>query len=374
MDLLSYRDYFKNHQEAFKNLLRHLASLPTYSGSVPDILCFQDILIQLFEPFDPHVTRVQTEKGDVLSLHFLPSTKEKIVLLAHVDTVRVSANPSPIRIENDRMYGNGVYDMKAGIALFFYVRKAIQELNLSPSHGMKIIFTPDEETGSVCSMPLLLEECKDAAAVLIPEPCCPDGGVKIRRKGVLSFEAQMKGEAAHSGLEPEKGKDANRGLFLLIDEIDRRMKKYPDVTFNPGIISGGVRINVISPESILKGEFRSHTNSILKEIAKEIMQINKVDTIDVSISANMYHPALEFDGKNQKLFRKAKNIAAQLHSNLTGCSTGGASDGSTLSSKGIPVLDGIGIQGGGAHSPDEFIELSDFAFRAALLTGLSLEI
>jgi glutamate carboxypeptidase len=124
----------------------------------------------------------------------------------------------------------------------------------------------------------------------------------------------------------------------------------------------------------LKGEFRSHSNSILKKIAREIIQIDKVDTIDVSISTNIHHPALEFNRKNQKLFKKARNIAEQLHSNLTGCSTGGASDGSTLSSKGIPVLDGIGIQGGGAHSPDEFIELSDFTFRAALLTGLSLEI
>jgi len=374
MNLSEITNYFNTKQKAFEDLLHRLVSLSTYSGRVSDINSFQDVCIELFEPFHPQVKRVQTKVGDIVVFDFLPETKEKIIMLAHIDTVQVTEQATPPRIEDGRLYGNGCYDMKSAVALFFFVRKAIREFKLSPSRGMKIILTPDEETGSTFSMDFLIDECRDAAGVLVPEPCCPDGSIKTRRKGVLFFNAILTGKAAHSGVEPEKGKDANRGLMELIREIDKRMEKYSDVTFNPGIITGGVRINVVSPESLLEGEFRSHSNSTLESIAEELDQIQRIGNIHVSVSARMHHPALEFDDKNKKLFQVAQKVASQLNVELSTCSSGGASDGSTLSSKGISVLDGIGIRGGDAHSKDEFVELTDFPFRAAFLTGLSLEI
>jgi len=366
--------YFENQRSDFIRILTSLVSHPTCSKDADDLNRFIDHLENLFQGFGPSVQRIPTAYGDILSLSFFQKEKERLVLLAHGDTVKVSDATLPVKIEGDKFFGNGCYDMKNGIALFYFFLKALHELGLSCHKQIEILCTPDEEIGSPASTPFLLKQCRGAKAVLLPEPCCPDGGVKIRRKGVALLRARLKGKAAHSGIEPEKGRDANRGLVRLVAQIDAMREKYPDVSFNPGIVSGGIGTNIVSPESCLEGEFRSYSNRLLKEVIKAMGTIRNVEDVEVDISVETHHPALEFDAKNRKLYTLAKKIADSFGYGLPSCSTGGASDGSTLSSAGIPVLDGLGMKGGGAHTPDEYIELSDFSYRAVLLTKLGMEI
>lgn len=374
MKLIDLIDYFESQRENFIDLLKTLVSFQTFSGEKRNINFFIDYLKNLFSGFNPKITRIETEKGDILYLSLFSEIKDFLVLLAHVDTVKTGESPVPVRTEGGRFYGNGCFDMKSAIALFYFSIKAIRKYKLKCDKQIKLIFTPDEEIGSNESMPFLLEECQEARAVILPESCCPDGGVKIKRKGIVLVKAKLKGKASHSGIEPERGNDANRALVKLITVIEKIIEKYPEVTFNPGIISGGVGINVVSPESILEGEFRSYSNIFLKKVANEMNSIKSVRGVEVEMSAKIKHPALEFNKENKKLYEMAKKIACTLKYNLFSCSSGGASDGSTLSSKGIPVIDGIGIRGGNSHSIDEYIELSDFPFRAALITGLYQEI
>jgi len=367
-------NFFKDREEEFTSLVTKLVSFSTYSGEVENINLFIDYLQDLFVHFNPRVTRIPTPAGDILSMKFFSGRNKRLVLLAHADTVKVSETPLPIRTENTRLYGNGSYDMKNGIALFYFVLQAVTQLDIEPENQLHIIINPDEEIGSKASKPHLLRLCKGAACVLLPEPCCPDGGVKVRRKGVASIEVELTGKAAHSGIEPEKGLDANRGLARLIQEIDGIVKHYSDLIFNPGIIEGGLRTNMVSPRSVLMGEFRSFSNEVLKNIAKDVERIEQTGEVEVKITCKIEQPALEFDDKNKKVYEAAFKCAEKYGCVLPNCSTGGGSDGSTLSAAGVAVLDGLGMRGAGSHSENEYIELPDFPFRAALITSLCMEI
>jgi len=367
-------NHFKDQKHEFIKFMEKAVSYKTYSGDTKNINKFLDYLVKVFKPFNPFISRVHTKKGDILCLSFSRKKVNFITLYSHVDTVKIIESPTKIRLKNGKLFGNGAYDMKNAIALFFFSLNAIKKLKLPIKKNIKIIFTPDEETGSKASKSYLLKKCKRSRAVIIPEPCGFNGGIKAKRKGIVFVEAKLTGKAAHSGIKFRKNSDANRALAKLILEIDRRIKKYSETSFNPGFISGGIGINVISPKSKLEGEVRSFSNKTLKKIASDIKTIEFIDKVKVKIRTEIYHPALEFDFKNRSLYKKAKIIADSIDYNLPVGFSGGASDGSDLSNAGIPVIDGLGMLGNGAHSKQEYIELNDFPYRATLITGLLKEL
>jgi glutamate carboxypeptidase len=264
--------------------------------------------------------------------------------------------------------------MKNGIGLFYFMIQACLDLGIQFKKKIKLIFTPDEETGSQYSLQLLKKECRNARAVLLPEPSCPDGGVKIRRKGVAAITACLEGKCSHSGIDPEKGQDANRGLTHLIARIDKILEDYPGITFNPGIITGGNQTNMTSGESKLMGELRSFSGSELKQVSKKLEDIKKLQGVTIYLKTEITHPPMESNPANRELYNRAERISRRLGYELPACSSGGSSDGSSLSQLGIPVLDGLGMKGDGAHSEREYIDVSDFAFRATLFTALCQEI
>lgn len=374
MEYQRLRDFFTKQQEDFIRLVSRMVSFETYSGEKEKINLFLNSLQKLFSGFQPELERIPTPKGDILSLSFFPGYDEFAVLLGHVDTVKVTDSSPSAKVIGQTMYGNGCCDMKSGLALYYFVLKAIWNLKLEMKKGLRLIFTPDEETGSEASLPYLLKECKDSKGVILLEPSCPDGGAKTRRKGIVYINAKLKGKAAHSGIEPEKGRDANRALAELLILIDQITSDYPDVSFNPGIISGGTLVNVVSPHSHLKGEFRSFSNNHLKDVMKRVWDFKDINGVEVDVHAEMVKPALEFDNKNRAIFSIAEKIAEGLGKPLKEGCTGGGSDGSNLSAAGVPVIDGLGMKGGGSHSQKEFIDLTDFPFRAALTTALCVEL
>ncbi len=366
--------YFRNQSQSFAELLNEMVAFPTRSGDRENINLFADYLADLFSEFNPRGERMQTPAGDIVQFTLFPEYRNFLVLLAHMDTVGVTQKLPLRKTEKTFFYGSGCYDMKNGIALFYYTLKAIRQFKPKINRKIKLIFTPDEESGSQASMPFLLKECNRAKGVLLPEPSCSDGGIKIRRKGVARITANLHGKISHSGIEPEKGHDANRGLVQLIIRIEKILQQYHDISFNPGMISGGSQVNQVSGDSWLRGEIRSYSNRQLLRAAKELKTIKNLDNIRIDMNIEMMHPALESNPKNKKLFDLAVRTAESLGQKLPGCASGGGSDGSNLSEAGIPVLDGLGMRGAGAHSEEERVELSDFPFRAALLTLLCQEI
>lgn len=365
--------YFSSRQESFNSLLSQLVDLQSYSKEKQNINKLLDFIELRFSCFNPQKERIETPIGDLLVLTFFADKPEFSVMLSHIDTVRVSEDPPASKIVGNRLFGSGSYDMKNAVAMFWHILDLFSNFSIFPNKTLKLILTPDEEIGSKHSSEHIINACYGAKGVVIAEPCGPNGAVKIKRKGIALLNAIITGKPAHSGIEPERGADANKALVELINKINHILQKYPDIYFNPGVLAGGVKVNVVSPDSWLDSEMRSFDAKHLVLALDEIKKLECEGAITLKIFTEMSRFPLEFTDANRRLYDIAKRVADEIDYPLGTCETGGSSDGSMISPLGIPVIDGLGLKGSGAHTLEEYVELSDFPQRASVIAGLILE-
>src|SRR5690606_33094423 len=137
------------------------------------------------------VVRVIDAPGAGVNLHARMGDGDDapVLVLAHMDTVHPFGTLAarPIRIEDGRACGPGSDAMKTGLALAVEALAWLHERGRRPRRPVELLITCDEEVGSHASRAAIEEGAGRAAAVLVPEPCLPDGGVKTFRKGVATY-------------------------------------------------------------------------------------------------------------------------------------------------------------------------------------------
>jgi glutamate carboxypeptidase len=302
-----------------------------------------------------------------------PSQAAPVMLLGHVDTVwpRGTLARRGFRVADGRAYGPGVFDMKSGVALMVAALEAIPDLGLQPPHPLKILLTCDEESGSTTSRQLIESEAAECAAVLVLEPSLPGGAAKTERKGFAIYEIVVHGVAAHAGLDPDKGVSATTELAHQLLALQRLEDRAAGVSVNAGVIRGGTSPNVVAAEARAEVDVRFRTLSQAAEIARRIEALTPVlDGARLEIRGGINRPPLERTAGVSALFEQARAVAADLGFDLGEGSSGGASDGNLTAALGVPTLDGLGVEGDGAHAEHEHILLADLPRRAALLTAL----
>ncbi len=302
-------------------------------------------------------------------------SRGQLLVVGHTDTVhaRGSIDARPWRREAGKIYGPGVFDMKANCCLIVEVLRALSELKLAPQCGITIVLTCDEEVGSFTGWPLLEQAAKAANTryALVMEPPAPGGRVKTGRKGTGIFALKVEGKAAHAGLDPEKGASAILELARQTERLHAINGSGSGVTVNVGVVHGGTRSNVVAAEAEAEIDVRFSTEAESRELERMFANITPVDErTKVFVSGAINRPPLERTAAVVELFEKARAIASQLDFELGEAQVGGASDGNFIAALGIPVLDGLGISGDGAHAVHEHIEVDDVARRGALIGGL----
>src|SRR5439155_25370182 len=159
------------------------------------------------------VERISSEHfGEHLRIRaFADSSNEKsLMILGHTDTVhpRGAIKDRPWRTESNRIFGPGIFDMKVNCALALEALRACEAVGVLPHSTVTILLTCDEESGSPSGRPLVEAEAKKSRATLVIEPPATGGSVKTARKGTGMFTVEVRGRAAHAGLDPEKGVSA----------------------------------------------------------------------------------------------------------------------------------------------------------------------
>jgi glutamate carboxypeptidase len=303
------------------------------------------------------------------------SNAGQILLVGHTDTVhaRGSVAERPWRREAGRIYGPGIFDMKANCALAIEVLRALSELNMAPSSGVTLALTCDVEVGSLSGWPLLelAARAQPTRCALVLEPPAPGGRVKTGRKGTGIFAIKVEGKAAHAGLEPEKGASAILELARQTEQLHALNLSGSGITLNVGVVHGGTRSNVVAAEAEGEIDVRFSTAAESQEIERILSNLKPIDErTKVFVSGGINRPPMERTTAVVELFEKARAIAAEVDFELGEAQVGGASDGNFLAAMGIPVLDGLGISGDGAHAVHEHIEAADIARRGALIGGL----
>lgn len=298
----------------------------------------------------------------------------QVLVLAHSDTVwpMGTLQQMPFRTREGRLWGPGVFDMKAGIAFFIFAMRALRDLRIPVRRRVVLQINSDEEVGSPSSRSLTEEAALASSAVLVLEPGTGlDGKLKTARKGVGDYNIRVKGRASHAGVDFQAGASAVLELARQIDRVSAFTDLDRGVTVNPGVISGGTRSNVVAAEAHAEVDIRV---ARLKDAARLDRKFHRLRPVDkrcsIEVSGGLNRPPMERAKANQNLFRTAQEAARELGLEVEESATGGGSDGNFTSALGIPTLDGLGAVGEGAHAVNESILTNRIADRIALLAAL----
>ena len=311
--------------------------------------------------------------GDVLIFRAGPQTDAKpLLVLSHVDTVHplgTLAKDLPLRRDGDRLYGPGIYDMKGGAYLAF---AAFQAAALKTQRPLVYIFTPDEEIGSPTTRALIEAEGLKASAVLVTEPARDGGKIVTARKGVGRFDVLVEGRPAHSGTSHAKGRSAIREAARQILAVEGMTDYARGVTTSVGMMSGGTAANTIPQWASFCVDLRVTHAADGEHFSQAILGLSAHDAdVRVTVSGGMNRPPYEKNEAVIRLFAEAQAVASELGLDLMDVPmTGGGSDGNFTAALGVPTLDGLGIDGDGAHTLQEYGLVSSIAPRALLMQRL----
>jgi len=234
-----------------------------------------------------------------------------------------------------------------------------------------LLLTCDEETGSLTGRQLVEEAAHQAAQALVLEPPGPGGRVKTARKGAGMWKVAARGIAAHAGLNPEEGASAILELARQTERFHSMNNPSSGTSFNVGLVHGGTRTNVVAAEAEIELDVRFSSMKEANRVSKLMSDLRPFDErIQLGVTGSINRGPLERTAGVVKLYHHAQGIAACLGFELGEQSVGGASDGNFVAALDVPALDGLGIDGGGAHAANEHIFISDIARRGALLAGL----
>jgi glutamate carboxypeptidase len=226
---MNLRDLAQAERTIYLDTLKDLVKLesPTHDKAANDKVA--DYLENLLKNDAWAVERLsQTVVGDQLVARQDASgsaSKTNMVstlILCHFDTVWEvgTLQTMPLREENDKLFGPGVLDMKAGITTAIHALRLVKKNKLELKGPVTLMLTSDEETGSEYSKTLIESQAKRHDRVLVLEPSRDDGALKVGRKGIGGFEVTFKGKSAHAGNNPKEGASAIRELanFLFFAE------------------------------------------------------------------------------------------------------------------------------------------------------------
>lgn len=372
-------EHLKSRQGEMLRLTRALVETESPSGDLEGSRAVVQLLAEAARKINgvSSVERIESEDyGEHLRVRAFADEREdseSVLIVGHTDTVhpRGSIVERPWREEDGRIYGPGIFDMKASCALALEVIRACAALKLAPRRPVVLLLTCDEEAGSMAGRGLIEDEARKAKSVLVLEPPASGGRVKTARKGTGIFMMEAHGVAAHAGLEPEKGASAILEMARQIERLHEMNDRKRGVTVNVGVVSGGTRLNVVPAEAHAEIDVRFSTAEDAARVESSILGARPFDErVKLIVSGGINRPPLERTAKVAAMFELARKVAAQLDFELGEASVGGASDGNFVAALGVPVLDGLGISGDGAHATHEHIVIDDIARRGALLAGI----
>ena len=314
--------------------------------------------------------------GDSLEVSFGPrdASSRPVMLLGHLDTVwdKGTIRTMPWKVDAERLNGPGVLDMKLGVVM------ALSAVELLTAQGglprpVVLLLHGDEEVGSIASRPVTEQVAGKCSEVFVLEPAQGNNAAyKTMRKGVGNYRLDVKGIAAHSGVDFERGHSAVLELARQLERLSTFSDGERGLTVNAGVIGGGTRSNVIAAHAWAEIDVRIARKKDAALIEKKLRSLKAHDKeCQVTLSGGINRPPMERTEEIARLFHRARGLAAQMNGfELEEAATGGGSDGNFTAALGVPTLDGMGAVGAGAHADHEHAVRAYIAPRTALLAAM----
>ena len=311
--------------------------------------------------------------GDALEARFGPRRRgeKPVLLMGHLDTVwpLETLKTMPWRVRDGRLWGPGVLDMKAGVAMALTAIELVTEAGLLRRETV-LLLTGDEEVGSPESRAVIERVAAECSAVFVLEP--GQGlAYKTARKGTGDWRIVVKGVAAHAGVDFEKGANALRELARAIETVSGWTDLKRGLTVSVDMAGAGTATNVIPAAAWADVDVRIARAADGARMARRFAGLKAVDKrCTLTAAGGINRPPMERTPGTVQLFEQARELAAEIGLDLQEAATGGGSDGNFTSAMGVPTLDGMGAVGEGAHARHESVVVEELAARTAMIAGM----
>ena len=301
--------------------------------------------------------------------------KPGILVAGHLDTVHPVGTiaQNPWRIEDGRVYGPGIQDMKGGNFVTVEALRQLRLAGIATPLPVTVLFTPDEEVGTPSTRELIEMEARRNKVVLVPEPCGPNGEATTGRYAIARFNLKTIGRPSHAGARLSEGRSAIAAMARKILEIEEMTSE--DCTFSVGVIHAGQWVNCVSSECSAEAlSMAKRQEDLDAGVAKMLAHAGEANDVVIEVTRGVTRPVWEPNDGTMKLYGIAREIASELGFEMGHRSAGGGSDGNFTGALGIPTLDSLGVRGAGAHTLGEYIEVASLPERARLMSELLVRI
>jgi glutamate carboxypeptidase len=306
-----------------------------------------------------------------ISLSIGRNSGMSILVLGHYDTVfpEGTLKKRPFHVSDDRIEGPGVFDMKAGLVQGIWAIKFMLE-HVHGDQRMLFLVTPDEETGSLQSRKIIEEAGKNSSLGIVLEPS-ENGKLKTGRKGVGTYDITVQGRPAHAGLHPEDGISAIWEIVHIVERLSVLQDVSRGTTINVGTISGGTATNVVPDKATIAVDVRVVGLEEAKRIDDSIRSLKPQNPeAKIIITGGINRLPMVKNERTAAVLEEIKKLGNDLGIKIEDVFVGGGSDGNIISQYGLPVIDGLGAVGAGAHSDTEYVVLSSVSLRTALVAKI----
>jgi succinyl-diaminopimelate desuccinylase len=267
------------------------------------------------------------------------------------------------RVEGDRLYGRGAYDMKGGLAAMMC---ALKDIEGQDRVAVRFVCVPDEESEELES------RSTDAVVAgglrgdfaITGEPT--DMHVGVEAKGVLALWIDVHGRSAHSST-PWLGENAVLravDVFRTIESLSfsrESSEMFDRPSINLGRIAGGDAVNMVPDECQMAVDIRYLPGQDPHEILDQVRQIPGIE-----VTRTFVHPPVSVPRTDPYVQALRESVRRAITGEALSVGREGASDAAAFLAVGIPAVE-FGPAGEGHHGPEEWVSVSSLArYRRAL--------
>ena len=297
--------------------------------------------------------------------------KKQIMFVGHMDTVfPADTEFNWYKEDETNSYGPGVIDMKGGLVVGIFALKALAELDLLQTIPITFLLNSDEEIGSRSSVEFIQAEANQSAFAFVLEAGGPGNKIVTGRKGNLSIEIQITGEAGHAAFAPANKRSAILEMAHKIIELEALNSPDRGITVNVGKVDGGIGPNTVPELSTALIDFRyiDPPDSIYLE--KQVAAVSRKQAVagtECRVEFLSGRPPMQQSPGNRSLFKQFETISRSLGHTVEEEFRFGVSDANFIADLNVPVLDGLGPIGLKDHSRDEYMIKDSLLERSILL-------
>lgn len=357
--------------DALLDMVQRWVCTESPSHDVQALRAMADVIVKDAETLglDTRVVALGEASAPVVIVHNRAAgdVRPGILVIGHYDTVHPIGvlQKNSWRIEGDRIYGPGIYDMKAGVCLALHGLAAAQAAG-GTRLPVDVIIVPDEEIGTAGSRAVLLDMARGARFALACEPARAEGGRCVTaRKGTGHITVRAFGRPSHAGMKHELGRNAIEEMAHQVLALQAMTDYARGVTVSVGTIKGGTTTNVVPDYCEIVADFRMPDPEAVEELRRKVSGLHaQVPDVRLEVVFSVNRPPMPRTEAVGELLARCQGFAQRAGFDLQEAPmTGGAGDVNFTAEFGLPSLDGLGADGDGAHTLGEHILASTLPRR-----------